>query len=52
MFIVPGLQANIFSTKRALQKSFQATSEGDTLILNKYSTVIRFDDKTESIGGK
>ena len=38
MTVIPGLHANIFSVTRALQKVFQVTSEGETLILKKKST--------------
>ena len=33
--IIPGLHENIFSVARALQKGFQVTSEGETLIIRK-----------------
>ena len=49
---IPGLHANIFGMRRALQKGFQVMSEGETLILNKKSTGFCFDDKMAKISGK
>ena len=43
--LIPGLHANIFNVMQALQKGFQVTSEGKTLILKNNSTEIRFYDK-------
>ena len=42
---IPGLHVNLFTMARALQESFQLTPEGETLILKKNSTKIRFDEK-------
>ena len=50
--IIPGLHANIFSLTQALQKGFQVTSEGNTLILKKNSTNICFGEKMANNSGK
>ena len=42
---IPGLHANLFIMTKELQKYFQLTSEGETLILKKNSTEIRFGKK-------
>ena len=43
--VILGLQNNIFSVRRAPQKSFQVTSEGKALILEKFSTRTCFYEK-------
>ena len=43
--LLPGLLNILFSMTRELQKLFQVTSEGETLILKKNSTEIRFNKK-------
>ena len=50
--VIPGLHANLFSVTRALQKGFQLTSDGKTLILKKNSTKIRFDEKMANTAGE
>ena len=39
-YVILGLQENLFRVTRGLQKGFQVTSEGDTLILKKNSNKI------------
>ena len=51
-YVIPGIHKNIFSMDRALQKGFQVTSQGDTLILKKNSTDIHFDKKMAKRSGK
>ena len=50
--VTTGLHANLSSVTRALQKGFQVKSEGDTLILKKNTTKIRFDNKMANKYGK
>ena len=45
MAAIPGLHANPFRVTQAPQNNLQGTSEGETLILRKISTEIRFDEK-------
>ena len=52
MPIIPGLHSNILSKARSLQKCFEVTSKGETLILKKKSTKICFDKKIANNGGK
>ena len=52
MFIITVLHENIFSVTQELQKCFQLTSEGKTLILKKNSTEIRFGEKMANKSGK
>ena len=52
MAVIPGLHENLLSVMRALQKSFQVTSEGEALILKKNLPKISFDKKMENNGGK
>ena len=47
-----GLDTNLFRLTQALQKVYQMMSEGEALILKKFSTQIRFDEKMANIGGK
>ena len=49
---MPGLNENLFSVMRALQKGLQVLSGGEALILNKNSTVISFDRKMANTGDK
>ena len=51
MDVITGLHSNIFIIKWALQRGFQVTSEGDTLILKKRSTSIGFGKKMRNNGG-
>ena len=50
--VIPGLHANLFSMTLAQQKGYQATSEGEYLILKKISTKIRFDEKMANKSSK
>ena len=52
MVVIPCLHPNLFNVAWALQKGFQLTSEGETLILKKISTVIVFDKKVANKSGK
>ena len=52
MTVITGLHTNIFIIMQALQKGFQVTSEGETLILKKNSTEICFDEKMDNNSGK
>ena len=52
MAIISGLHTNIFRVTRALQKSYQLTSEGEILIIKKNSTEICFDEKMENKSGR
>ena len=45
MSAIPFLNENLFSMTLSLQKGFQMTSEGETQILKKNSTKIRFYEK-------
>ena len=51
MFVIPGLDANLFSVTPVLQKVLQVTSEGESLILLK-PTVIGFDKKMANKAGE
>ena len=50
--LISGLQENLLSVTLSIKKIFQVTSEGETLILNKNSTNIRFDKKMANIGSE
>ena len=50
--VITGLHANTPSVTRSLQKGFQVTSEGETLIIKKNSTEISFDEKMVDKYGK
>ena len=50
--VIPDLHANLFGMKRALQKNFQVTPEGKTLILKKISTEICSDNKMSNKYGE
>ena len=52
IYVIPGLNENLFSVIQALQKGFQLTSEVETLILKKKSTKIHFDEKMANSGGE
>ena len=50
--VIPGLYANIFSVTQSPQKDFHVRSEGETLLLRKNSTGIRFDKKMANKAGE
>ena len=52
MSTIIDVHPNIFSVTRELQKGYQVTSEGDTLILKKNPTEVRFDGKMTNKYGK
>ena len=48
---IPDLSVNIFSVTRALNKGFNVKSDKESLVLNKNTTILKFEDRLDHVNG-